>query len=175
MDSFESVSEGLSPVAIKNKEFSKTLVGYSPREVVEFLDVVARRWEQLQKQERTLLARIESLDEEVKRWKDRESAIEEMRRKAESDTKALQDQASQEAARFLKNVQERADQIREKTEAWLERVIAEVEETEKRRQSVLAHLKDTLDKHYQLLDGQTPGALLEGQLQKLRETGQLPV
>lgn len=175
MDAFESVSEGLSPVAIKNKEFSKTLIGYSPREVVEFLDVIARRWEQLQKQERTLIARVESLEEEVKRWKDREDAIDEMKKRAEEDSKSVQDQATKDAARFLKSVQERADQIREKTEAWLEKVIAEVEDTEKRRQNVLASLKDTLDKHYQILDGQTPGSLLEAQLQRLKETGQLPI
>jgi cell division initiation protein len=147
----EALSLKLNPTEIKNKEFKKTVLGYSPQEVVEFLDATAKAWERVQKNEKELVEQIEKLKAQVKSWEDRESELNKLREMALNDADTIRKEAIREAEKMFKQVEERAINIKAKTEEWLTKVIAEVEETEKQKASFLNAFRSALDSHYELL------------------------
>jgi DivIVA domain-containing protein len=148
----EALSSKLTPTEIKNKEFRKTVLGYSPHEVVEFLDATAKTWERVQKQEKVLLSNIEKLKEKIKMWEDRESELNRLRESALQDAEGIRKEALKEAEKMFLQVEERAQAVKARTEEWLTKVIAEVEETEKQRADFVNTFKTALDGHYELLD-----------------------
>ena len=74
-----SVSQKMSPTEIKNRDFKKVMRGYSPPEVIGFLDEVAKTWEKVQKNERVLIRKIQSLSDEIDKWKAREGELDQLK------------------------------------------------------------------------------------------------
>lgn len=147
----EVLSEKLTPVEIKNKEFKRTVWGYSPHEVVAFLDLTAKTWEGVQRQEREIRETIQKLMKELTGWKQREEELQKIHESAIADAEQIRNAATEEAKTSLAAAKERVLELRARTEEWLEQVISEVEETEKQRQSLKTALKENLDRHYSLL------------------------
>lgn len=149
---FETLSESLTPNEIKNKEFKRVPLGYSPQPVVEFLDTVSKTWERVQKREKELLEEIRLLNDEVEAWKKRETDLEAVRLRALGEAEAIREEGREAAARYFQEAKVRSDEIRGKTEEWLTTIIGQVSETERRRNSFLTALKSALDQHYELLN-----------------------
>jgi len=149
---FEMLSDSLTPNEVKNKEFKRAVWGYSPDQVVEFLDTVSKSWERVQKRERELIEEIRLLNEEIAGMHRREAEIEAIRQKAFEDAEKTREQGKEEAAKYFQEVRTRSDEIRVKTEEWLANLIGQVEETERRRNSFLSAFKSALDQHYELLN-----------------------
>ena len=68
----EAQSLKLMPQEIRSHEFGKSMWGYSPREVVEFLEGTAAAWEKVQRHEKELLEKVKNMSEELVRWKNKE-------------------------------------------------------------------------------------------------------
>ncbi|MCB0406074.1 MAG: DivIVA domain-containing protein [Bdellovibrionales bacterium] len=151
MQDKESLSTQLTPIQIRTKEFNKLRRDYTPKVVAVFLESLSAQWEAKNNEERKLLNKIKLLEEDLKEWKDREDKIIQLREGAKIKAQEIEAQASRDASLFLKSVQDRAEQIRRKTEEWLERVIAEVDKTETRKRQLVEALKATLDEHYAIL------------------------
>ncbi len=170
MENHQSLSEQLTPVEIKNKEFHKTLWGYSPKDVVFYLDQIARHWELVQKEERTLLKKISDLNNEVHQWENKEEQITLTLEQAKAEAKKIRDKATEEATRFLQGVKERSEEIRRNTEEWLEKIIDEVERTQSKKKTFLNALKSTLDQHYSLLEDEASLPNFESHLAQLKQS-----
>lgn len=152
MNEHEGLSFKLTPVVVKTKEFPKAMWGYSTKEVSEFLDMVSKNWEAVQKHEKSLLDEIDRLNEKLAEWEEKEAKIDETRKLANKDAKGIQERATAEAEAYLDEIEEQAKQLRGKTEAWLEKVIDRLEETEVKRKNFLSEFKTSLDHHYKLLE-----------------------
>lgn len=171
----QSISNSLTPAEIKNKEFKKILRGYCPREVVEFLDLVARSWEKVQKHEKSLLREMEGLRSELSTWRSKEEELEQLKVKAHKEAKEIREEASRDAAKTLQKVEQQAQEIRKNTEDWLAKVIKQLEETQERKMSFLNSFKASLDSHYQLLETENMKVEpLEGQLSVFLKEQQRP-
>jgi len=129
----QATSLELSPAEIKNKDFKKTMLGYSPEEVVGFLDQVAKLWEKVQKREKDLFGEIEQLRSDLKGWESK------------------QQKAEAEAAKIIQEAETRSNEIRRNTESWLAAVVQEVEEVEKRKANFITAFQSALDSHYEIL------------------------
>ncbi|MFM8314997.1 MAG: DivIVA domain-containing protein [Deltaproteobacteria bacterium] len=145
----ESLSEKISPTEIKNKEFKKVMLGYSPEEVVEFLDKTAKAWTQVQKKEKELIQKIESLNAEISHWRQRESEIVKVKQDAIKEAEAIIEEGSKEAEKLFRQVEDKAQEIKQKTEEWLAEVINQVQETERRKNNFVTAFKSALDSHYE--------------------------
>ncbi len=141
----------ISPVDIKTKEFRRVMLGYDPKEVVEFLEQMAKTFEKQQKHERELFDKIQSLNDEVIRWRGKENEIQKQRERLQAEAADIKERALSESQKIYAEVEQKASEIRHKTEAWLERVLSEVEETERRRNNFVTAFKSALDSHYELL------------------------
>lgn len=116
------------------------MLGYSPEEVVGFLDQVAKLWEKIQKRERDFLQVIEKYESELKAWSEKES-----------DLKLIQEQAQKEAEKIIEAAEIRTQEIRQNTENWLATVLQDVEEVERRKQNFVTAFRSALDSHYEIL------------------------
>jgi len=123
----------MTPFEIRNKEFRKVAFGYSPRDVVQYLDAVARVLERIQKQQK-------DLTDELVHWRERESELEKTKEKALVD-----------AENVLAKAKEKAIEIRAGVEEWLATVIAEAEEARRQKEVYVNSVKAVLDQHYALL------------------------
>jgi len=144
-------STKVSPVDIKTKEFRRVMLGYDPKEVVEYLEQLAKTFEKQQKQERELFDKIQSLNDEVIRWRGKENEIQKQRERLQAEAQETRERALAESQKIYAEVEQKASEIRHKTEAWLERVLTEVEETERRRNNFVTAFRSALDSHYELL------------------------
>lgn len=146
-----AISQDLSPAEIKNKDFKKTMLGYSPEEVVGFLDSVAKLWEKIQKRERDLLETIERLESTIRAWESRESELEGIRKMAQKEADRIVSIANQKAEEMFQESEVRAQTIRKDTEAWLAEVLEEVEEVQRRKSNFINAFQTALDSHYEIL------------------------
>jgi DivIVA domain-containing protein len=149
---FEPTSEAIGPTEIKNKEFKRTVWGYAPQEVVDFLDVTAKAWERVQRHEKEMLDEIRSLRMEIDRWKAREAEVNEINRQAQLDAEELLQETKKEADLLFAQARNKAEEVRQQTEAWLAKVISEVEDMERKREHFVAAFRTALDQHYHLLE-----------------------
>ncbi len=161
----EVAAKRLSATDLKSKEFTKAFRGYEPREVTEFLDLIAKSLEKANREEKTLQKKIAVLTDDLGKWKTRENELVQIREKSVADADEIRHQASKEAARILQDVEERAAKIRQSTEAWLEEVLDRLEETQRQKHSFMTALRSSLDSHYELLKSEAPeGTPLGAQL-----------
>jgi cell division initiation protein len=147
----EAFAQKLTPMDIRNREFKRTAWGYSPKEVVDFMDLMAKSLDGLQKTEKELQEKVRQLGEDLTRWMNKELEIIKMRERAVQEAEAIRAEAAKEGQRIFSEVEERANVIRQKTEEWLEAVIAKVEETERQKFNFMTAFKSALDSHYELL------------------------
>lgn len=136
----QTTSFDLSPAEIKNKDFKKVMLGYSPEEVVGFLDDVAKLWEKIQKREKDFLEVIEKYELELKAWSQKEA-----------DLALIKEEAKKEAEKIIDAAEKRTQEIRQNTENWLATVLQDVEEVERRKQNFVTALRSALDSHYEIL------------------------
>lgn len=149
---FEMLSDALTPNEVKNKEFKRAAFGYSPHQVVEFLDTVSKAWERVQRREKELIEEIRVLNEEIDTVHKRETEIEHIKMRALEEAERIREEGRKDAIRYFDEVKHRSEGIRGKTEEWLTGLITQVEETERRRNSFLTAFKAALDQHYELLN-----------------------
>lgn len=147
----ESLADRISPTELKNKEFKKVMRGYCPEEVVAFLDQTAKAWVQVQKREKDLLQKIESLSAEISHWRQRESEIAKIKQDALKEAEQIKEVGAKDAQNLLNQVEEKAQEIRVKTEEWLAEVINRVQETERQKNNFMTAFKSALDSHYELI------------------------
>lgn len=151
----QSLSAALTPTDIRGRNFRKVFRGYDPEEVSSFLDDLSKSWDRLVRREKQLGQEVHSLKEELEKWRNRESELNQLREKALKEAEEIRNQASKEAARMIQQVEERASGVRQETETWLEKVITDLEETQRRKSSFLTAFRASLDSHYELLKNET--------------------
>lgn len=151
MNLHELLSTKLSPSDLKEKKFKGSLLGFSKREVRNYLDGVSKVWDRIQKREKDLSERLKSMGEDLARLRAQETELEKIKLQAKEEAKSVLERAQKEAEAYLSEVHKKAEELRVKTEEWLEKTILDIEEAEQRREILNSSLKSLLDQHYSLL------------------------
>lgn len=157
-------NETLTPVDIKNKEFKKSILGYSPHEVILFLDQTAKVWERSQANVKQFKEQIEELNQEIGSWKNKERELEMIRAAALEEADKIRAAATDHGKKLLQEAREQAMQIQGKTQEWLADVISSLQDTDRRRQTLSAELRKKLEEHFSLLGEAEHAKTLDEQL-----------
>lgn len=104
----------LTPMDINNKEFKKSLRGYNPDEVDEFLDQVVDSYEELYKTNVQLKEKLQDMNEKVEHYADIESTIKNTLLLAQNAAEQAKASAKQESELLVKNANETAQKILDK-------------------------------------------------------------
>jgi DivIVA domain-containing protein len=103
----------LTPLDVRKKrgDFSRTMRGYDPARVDEFLDLVADRMEELVRENGALASRVESLSESVADYRDRERALNDALVSAQQIREDMREQARREADLMLRETRAEGERM----------------------------------------------------------------
>ena len=117
----------ITPIEITNKEFKKTMRGYSVDEVDEFLDEIVEEFEAIYRENVNLKEKIESNNERLNHYEDLEKTLQNTLVLAQNTADATKDQAENEAGYIINNANDKASMIIEKANLDKEQIVNEYE------------------------------------------------
>lgn len=117
----------ITPVEITNKDFKRTMRGYSTDEVDEFLDEIVEDFEALYRENASLKDRIEGFNEKIEHYSSLEKTLQSTLILAQNTADATKIQAEKEAEHIIENAKIKADAIIENSNKENERLKREYE------------------------------------------------
>lgn len=144
----------ITPLDIENKKFSKkTLNGYDPDEVDDFLDELTKDYTELYRKANESDSKIDSLESELKNYKNLEDTLQK--------TLVMAQSASDEVK---KNAKEQADKIIADAEKQAKESVSEYDSKIKDKEKELEDLKKKFDVYKAKME-----SLLISQLELLKD------
>lgn len=104
----------ITAMEITNKEFKRTIRGYSPDEVDEFLDKIAEDYENLYKDNSTLKEKLSNIEDKIEHYNKMESTIQNTLLLAQNAAEQARENAKKESELIVKNANDTAQRIIDK-------------------------------------------------------------
>lgn len=103
----------LTPLDVRKKkgDFARTMRGYEPVRVDEFLELVAERMEELVRENNALVARVESLSDSIADYRERERALNDALVSAQQIREDMREQAQREAELVIREARSEAGRL----------------------------------------------------------------
>lgn len=139
----------LTPLDVRKKkgDFRRTVRGYDPELVDDFLDMVAERLEELVKQNVGLTERAEHLQEQVASYRERENALNEALVTAQQLRSEAQAQADKEVELIRREAQSKAEKIVEEGQRSYRELAREIEVLQARKRQFLRAFRTMLERY----------------------------
>ncbi len=114
----------ITPLDIRRRDFLIRFRGYDKKEVKEFLEIIAKEWEELIKEREELINRISLLEEKVANYQRQEKLlqetlmtvqkqVEDLKNNAQKEAENILERAKLEAKEMIMNAQKAVDKLRE--------------------------------------------------------------
>lgn len=162
----------ISPMEIRQQEFSKKMRGLDPDEVNPFLEKLADDLDDLQKENESLKQEIENLNEKLSEFKKIEKNLQDTLLKAqESSIKSLESSKKQ-ASLMIKEAELKASQIIEKAREGANEVRNAVVNLREEKDLLIAKLKAIVGSQANLLETKVEGAGNEPAASRKKEENQ---
>lgn len=144
----------LTPLDVRKKkgDFRRSVRGYDPELVDDFLDMVAERLEELVKQNVSLSERTEQLEEQVASYREREKALNEALVTAQQLRADAEDQAKREAEFVRRQAESEAEQIVEEGRRSLRDLQRDIETLVTRKRQYIRGFRSLLERHLSELE-----------------------
>lgn len=144
----------LTPLDVRKKkgDFRRTVRGYDPELVNDFLDMVAERLEELVKQNVALTDRAEHLQEQVASYREREKALNEALVTAQQLRSEAQAQADRETELMRREARGQAERIIEEGQRSYREIARDIEALHARRRQFVRAFRNLLDQYLSELE-----------------------
>lgn len=144
----------LTPLDVRKKkeDFKRAVRGYDPEQVDSFLQIVADRLEELIGSERTLADRVESLEEQLERYQERERALNEALLAAQELREEARSQAERDAALRLREAETHAEAILLDADQAIRQSQRRLDDMRARRGHLVRSLRGLLERFSEYLD-----------------------
>ena len=141
-----------TPLDIENKKFSKQMMnGYSVEEVDDFLDELTVDYEKIYKQSTESNAKIESLKQELEKYKNIESTLQNTLIMAQSTADEIKKVAKQEADQLIREAQGKAKEATMEIEKDIALKTKELDDLQKQFDVYKAKMESLLISQLELL------------------------
>ena len=141
-----------TPLDIENKKFSKQMMnGYSVEEVDDFLDELTVDYEKIYKQSTESNAKIESLTQELEKYKNIESTLQNTLIMAQSTADEIKKLAKQEADQLIREAQGKAKEATMEIEKDIALKTKELDDLQKQFDVYKAKMESLLISQLELL------------------------
>jgi cell division initiation protein len=104
----------ITAMEITNKEFKRTIRGYSPDEVDEFLDKIAEDYENLYKENSTIKEKLSNIEDKIEHYNKMENTIQNTLLLAQNAAEQARENAKKESELIVKNANDTAQRIIDK-------------------------------------------------------------
>lgn len=146
----------LTPLDIHNREFKKSLRGYDPDEVDEFLDEVIKDYEFLYKDNLNLKDQIENFQENISRYRDLEDTLHNTMILAQQTAEEVKKNSEKEAELIIRNAKQRSEEIIADAKDKIVELKNEYKELQKTAQQFKAQFKGFLIAQLELIEEGNP-------------------
>lgn len=141
-----------TPLDIENKKFSKQMMnGYSVEEVDDFLDELTVDYEKIYKQSTENNTKIESLMQELEKYKNLESTLQNTLVMAQSTAEEIKKVAKQEADQLIREAQGKAKEATMEIEKDIALKTKELDDLQKQFDVYKAKMESLLISQLELL------------------------
>ena len=142
----------ITPLEIENKKFSKQMMnGYSVEEVDDFLDELTVDYEKIYKQSTESNTKIESLMQELEKYKNIESTLQNTLIMAQSTAEDIKNVAKQEADQLIREAQGKAKEATMEIEKDIAIKTKELDDLQKQFDVYKAKMESLLISQLELL------------------------
>ena len=142
----------LTPLDIKQKRFQSQFRGVDPREVQEFLQLVAEELEASVREINQNKDRIRELEERLVEHKEREATLKETLVTAQKMAEEVKINAEREAKVILSRSEMEGDRLIQDAAARREMLISEIHDLKRQKVQFETTLRGTIEIHLKMLD-----------------------
>jgi cell division initiation protein len=148
----------ISPLEIRQQEFTKKMRGFDPDEVQSFLESLADELQKLNEENESLKSEVETLTEQISEYKKIEKNLQDTLLKAqENSTKSLE-ATKKQTSLMLKEAELKASQIVEKARESTNDIRNAVVNLREEKDLIIAKLKAIVNSQANLLELKVEGA-----------------
>lgn len=144
----------VSRIDILNREFTRSLRGYNPEEVDNFLHDVADTLGRLGDEKVVLSSRVVQLEARLAEFEQQEAALRNTLLATQRMTEDLKSSAQREAQLIIDAARSRADNLLQQANQRLTRIFDEIAEAKKLKTQFEISVRSVVESHLKLLDMQ---------------------
>ena len=142
----------ITPLDIENKKFSKkTLNGYDPEEVDDFLDELTEDYEKLYKQSSEFQGKIDNLNSQLEKYTQIESTLQNTLLMAQTASDEVKSAAQKQAEQIIKEAENKAKEITLEVEKDISVKKKELDELQKQFDVYKAKMESLLISQLELI------------------------
>ena len=142
----------VTPLDIRKQTFKKGMRGYETGEVQAFLEMVAKEFEELARENAALLERMAGLDAQIEDYRKMEKALRETMLAAQQTTEGIKENARAEADLLLREAQHKADGIVAEARHRAQGLQRDVAVLAQQRNVFIAQFKSLVESQLNLLE-----------------------
>ncbi len=142
----------ITPLEVRKQEFRKTLRGYDPHEVREFLEMVSNEIEELLRSNASLSERVKDLDAKIEDYRRMEKILQDTLTTTQKAADELKDGARKEAETIIANAKVEAQRFLKDAQTELARVKEETKLVEHQKLLLVSEFRGLLESYLRLLE-----------------------
>ncbi len=142
----------LTPMEIRQKQFTSDFRGLNKREVEEFLVLVAGTQEDLIRQNNEYKDEVQRLKHELEEHREREKVLRETLVAAQKMAEDMKFNAGREATLILSNAEAEGERLIDQFKKQREIIVSEIHELKRQKVQFETALRNSLEMHLHLLD-----------------------
>ncbi len=166
----------ISPIEIRQQEFTKKMRGYDPDEVQNFLESLAEEFEKLNSEKESLESEVQSLTDQVNEFKRIEKNLQDTLLKAQESSAKSMEATKKQTSLMIKEAELKASQIIEKARESTNDIRNAVVNLREEKDLILAKLKAIVSSQANLLELKVERAGDEkASSQKIKESNKMDI
>jgi cell division initiation protein len=150
---------------IANQDFERSFRGYSPQQVREFLETVAREWEHLVTELERMRKENDRQEDSLAEYREREQSLHEALNMAKRMADDIKEEAEREAERTVAEAELEAERIVAGAEERVDSLRDDIYALKQQRNRYRAQLRGLLESHLQLVRDMEEGNGFDGDLE----------
>ncbi len=142
----------ITPMDIEQQQFGRSFRGYNEEEVDDFLDRIAKDYEEVLNENIKLKEELERLQSRIEEYSKMDETLRSALVNAQKSAANIKDNVEREAQVVIENARIEAERIKQKASQDVYDLNNEIEALKKRKYLLLEKLKNTLKLHIRMLD-----------------------
>jgi cell division initiation protein len=142
----------ITPMDIEQQQFGRSFRGYNEEEVDNFLDRIAKDYEEVLNENIKLKEEIERLQSRMEEYSKMDETLRSALVNAQQSASNIKENVQKEAQVMIENAKIEAERIKQQAQQEIYDITNEIEALKKRKYLLLEKLRNTLKLHIRMLD-----------------------
>ena len=142
----------ITPMDIEQQQFNRSFRGYNEEEVDDFLDRIAKDYEEVLNENIKLKEEVERFKSRVEEYSKMDETLRSALINAQKSASNIKENVQKEAQVVLENAKIEAERIKQQAKQEIYDINNEIVELKKRKYLILEKFKNTLKIHIRMLD-----------------------